>query len=198
MRFTSIFLAAGLALFATAQTTTSQTAATTAAAADPAASSAQSEILRCLSACRDGDVACTSKCIAVPNPNESQVNATNSCVAACPQGNGTEAETKKYADCIQGCINTNYFNPTTGQPQPTGSASSGNNNGNNNNNNGGNGNGSGSNSNSNSPSGTSGGHQASGTTAGAAATSSTGAAGMIGVSGGLVGIVGLVAGVMAL
>ena len=76
MRFTSIFLAGALALFANAQTTAGNAAPTTTDAATAAQNSEQAEMLRCIEACRAGDVTCTSKCIAVPSPNESQVRYT--------------------------------------------------------------------------------------------------------------------------
>lgn len=74
MRFTSILATAGFALLASAAgTATSAAPATSVDAATAAANSAQAEIQRCLGACKDGDVNCSSKCIAVPNPNEAQV-----------------------------------------------------------------------------------------------------------------------------
>lgn len=60
MRFTSIIVAGALALFASAQDTTSSSTAT-AATTD----AAQASSIACLNACKDGDVACESKCIAV-------------------------------------------------------------------------------------------------------------------------------------
>jgi len=80
MRFTSIVLAAGLAVFANAQTTTTTTvAATTTDAATAAQNSAQAETLRCLNDCKPEDVPCQAKCIAVPSPNEQQVRTPLNC-----------------------------------------------------------------------------------------------------------------------
>ncbi|KAL2133048.1 hypothetical protein VTI74DRAFT_2987 [Chaetomium olivicolor] len=195
MRFTSILLAAGLALFANAQTSTGNNAPTTTQdAASAAQTSLQAEMIRCIEACPAGDVSCTSKCIAVPNPNESQVNATNTCVAACPQGNGTEAETAKYSECIQKCIGEHYFTASGGTPQPTGNTGNGNSGSNNNNG----GSSSGSNSN---PTGT-GTVEATGTktTGGASAATSTGAAAVLNLKGasGVVGVMGFLAAFMAI
>ncbi|KAK3310049.1 uncharacterized protein B0T15DRAFT_22299 [Chaetomium strumarium] len=204
MRFTSIVAAGAFALFANAQSTTSvsSAASTTIDAAQASQSALQAEMIKCIEACTPGDVACTSKCIAVPNPSDSQVNNTNNCVGNCPKGNGTEPEVAAYQKCVQDCINSNYFTATAGTPSPTGSSGSDNNN--NNNNNDGNNNGDGSSSGSGSgngntnPSGTSG-NGASGTESGAAATSSTGAASqLMQVSGSAVGILGFLAAVMAL
>ena len=66
MRFASIIFAGALAVFASAQSPTSSARA--------ALTSEQAAIDRCISACTPGDVNCTSKCIAVPNPNEDQVS----------------------------------------------------------------------------------------------------------------------------
>lgn len=55
------------------------------------------------------NVCCIAKCYNVPCPSDNQVNDTNSCVAACPQGTGTPADTKKYTDCQQACFSSHYF-----------------------------------------------------------------------------------------
>ncbi|KAI1467347.1 uncharacterized protein F4812DRAFT_459451 [Daldinia caldariorum] len=88
---------------------------------DPAQSSAQSAILNCLNACDASDVSCQAKCIAVPNPSDQNVNQTTECVAQCPQGKGTEADNKAYADCVSGCI-AQYFYTSTNAPGATTSA----------------------------------------------------------------------------
>lgn len=198
MRVTSILLAAGLALFANAQTKSDNSeSATTLDAAQASASAAQDEVLKCLNACKPGDVNCTSRCITVPNPNESQVNATNTCVAACPQGNGSPADIQNYSSCVQACIGANYYNPQTGTPQPTGAAggSSGKSGS-------GSSGGEGSGSDSGDGKGGSGtgtsGSQASKTGSAAAASSSTGAGGVLAVSGGVMGVVGFLAALVAL
>lgn len=72
MRLAAILFAGAFALLAHAETTTSVTPTTT----DPATAaqnSAQASMLACINACKAGDVSCTSKCIAVPNPSASQV-----------------------------------------------------------------------------------------------------------------------------
>lgn len=71
MRVTSILFAGVFALVASAQTTVNSTPTMDPATA--AQASNQAESLRCIEACKAGDVDCTSKCIAVPNPNEEQV-----------------------------------------------------------------------------------------------------------------------------
>lgn len=55
------------------------------------------------------DLCCIAKCYKVPCPSESQANDTNSCVAACPQGTGTPADTEKYTNCQQNCFSSHFF-----------------------------------------------------------------------------------------
>jgi len=121
MRFTSIIVTGALAILASAQSTT---LATTTSTATSAASSEQAAIANCLKACPATDVGCQSKCISVPNPDESQVNKTTACVAACPQGDGSPEQTQKYADCSQKCI-SEYFFSSGGTPAATGGSGSG-------------------------------------------------------------------------
>lgn len=81
MRATSILLASAFAVFATAQTTTATTdSAPPATTTDPV----QAAMIRCIEACEPGDVSCTSKCIAVPNPSESQVRMLSDPLAKPP------------------------------------------------------------------------------------------------------------------
>ncbi|KAJ6101795.1 hypothetical protein N7486_004222 [Penicillium sp. IBT 16267x] len=68
---------------------------------------------QCAKACDPRDNCCIAKCYQVPCPSESQVNDTNKCVSACPQGTGTPADTQKYADCEKRCFDT-YFFPAAG------------------------------------------------------------------------------------
>ncbi|KAK4140861.1 uncharacterized protein C8A04DRAFT_39593 [Dichotomopilus funicola] len=215
MRFTSIVLTAGLALFANAATPATSVAATTTYDAVQASQSAvQEAILRCLKACKAGDVNCQAKCIAVPSPDDSQVNDTTKCVANCPKGKGTEADNNKYSQCVQDCIGQHYFTGSAGAPpQATSTAGSGSGSGSGSSSGsgdasstGGAGSGSGSGSgnsdstgsagNGNGPTGTSG-NGASQTT-GNAAASSTGAASLVGVSSGVAGVFGFIAAVLAL
>ncbi|KAK1986399.1 hypothetical protein LZ30DRAFT_778319 [Colletotrichum cereale] len=121
MRFTSIIVSGALAILASAQSSTLATSTSTAVSA---ASSEQAAIASCLKSCPATDVGCQSKCISVPNPNESQVNQTTACVAACPQGDGSPEQTQKYADCSQKCI-SQYFFSSGGSPAATGASGSG-------------------------------------------------------------------------
>ncbi|OAA32557.1 hypothetical protein AAL_00022 [Moelleriella libera RCEF 2490] len=112
MRF-SLAIVSGLAAIASAQSTTSS--------ADPAASSE----VACLKKCRVDDVDCQAHCITVPSPNEQQVNDTTKCARECPQGNGSPAETDKYASCVQACIQKHYYVSSAGTPQATGGSNGG-------------------------------------------------------------------------
>lgn len=82
----------------------------------------QSSMYACVDACDEGDVKCQSHCIAVPAPNEDQANATTECMAKCEQGNGTEAETARYAACQQKCITQHFYVTSEGTPKATGAA----------------------------------------------------------------------------
>merc|ERR1712137_93789 len=111
MRFsTAIF--AGLVAVASAQdATTSSAPSTTSVALTPEQSAAQA----CLDACAAGDIDCESLCRQVPNPSVDDVNSTTECSADCDQGDGTEAATNAYAECVQSCIRQYYYT-STGKP----------------------------------------------------------------------------------
>ncbi|UPK97770.1 hypothetical protein LCI18_008705 [Fusarium solani-melongenae] len=113
MRFTSVLVAGAFAAMASAQGT-----------ATASISPAQQSQLDCLDACDAGDVKCQSYCITVPSPNEQQVNATNECVAGCPKGKGSEADTQKYAACLQDCVAENYWKTVDGTPRETAASGS--------------------------------------------------------------------------
>ncbi|KAH6853800.1 hypothetical protein B0I37DRAFT_16021 [Chaetomium sp. MPI-CAGE-AT-0009] len=199
MRVTSIFLAAGLALFANAQTTTGNNAPSTTDGATAAQSSAQAAITRCLETCDPKDVNCRAKCLNVPFPNDQQTNNTNTCVAACPSGKNTETDNEAYKKCVSDCVAANYYDPSSGTPSPTGGAGSGSGSGS------GTGSGSGSgsgnsdsdDSNNDDATGT-GGNEGSQTSGAPSPSESTAGAALIGASSGVVGILGFVAAVMAL
>ncbi|RYP59994.1 hypothetical protein DL770_010101 [Monosporascus sp. CRB-9-2] len=133
MRFTNAFVAGIFAFAANAQTTesvtsavsttvstevTSVTSATTTREPTPE-ESLQAEVIQCIEAC-DDDVNCRAGCITVPSPDEGAVNDTTSCVADCPQGDGSEEENAAYGECVQSCISDHYLTTTfTGGQQPT-------------------------------------------------------------------------------
>ncbi|KAI8956368.1 hypothetical protein F4801DRAFT_13707 [Xylaria longipes] len=132
MRFTSFIVAGLFAVAASAQSSSpvetgsaTTTVASTSVSLDPAQSSA-SEIQQCLAKCDDSDTKCRANCIAVPSPDNQNVNATTACVADCPQGNGTAADNQAYADCVQKCIGEYYYT-STGTPNlaTSGAGSSG-------------------------------------------------------------------------
>ncbi|TKA82294.1 hypothetical protein B0A55_01453 [Friedmanniomyces simplex] len=101
MQFQYAFLALFLGL-AAAQSTDSATVTT----------SSLSPTATCLAGCAQRDTSCQAACVAVPNPDAAQIAATNQCEAACPQGNGTQAETEAYAACLQGCVSSYYYAST--------------------------------------------------------------------------------------
>lgn len=193
MRVTSIVLAAGLALFANAQTSTGNTTPSqTLDAATAAQSSAQAELIRCLNEdCEPEDVNCRAACLAVPFPSDTQANNTVNCVAACPIGKGTEADNNAYTKCTSDCVSANYYNPSSGTPQPTGGASSGGNNNDDDNNDS-----NGDNTGNDDATGTDD-NEGTQTSDGPSPSQSTGAASVLGASG-VVGVFGFVAAIMAL
>ncbi|KAJ5803669.1 uncharacterized protein N7503_006119 [Penicillium pulvis] len=65
--------------------------------------------LQCARKCDPRDSCCIAKCYQTPCPNDSQVEDTHNCIAACPQGTGTPADTQKFADCEKRCIDTHYM-----------------------------------------------------------------------------------------
>ncbi|CAK7232862.1 hypothetical protein SBRCBS47491_008413 [Sporothrix bragantina] len=126
MRFSAALLVGVFAAFTTAASdTTTATTVSTVSTANTATTSAQAAINKCLDACAADDVNCRAKCIAVPDPNAAQANATNNCVAGCNQGNGTAADNLAYADCVAACIGANYFTSTGTPAQTTGAAGNG-------------------------------------------------------------------------
>ncbi|KAH6610478.1 hypothetical protein Trco_000498 [Trichoderma cornu-damae] len=117
MRFS--FVLSGLfAALAAAQGSTTSAAPPSSVSLDPA----QQSQYACIKACKEGDVNCQAHCIAVPSPNQSQVNSTIQCVADCPQGDGSSAQTNAYKLCIDKCIQDHYYVTSEGTPEPTGAA----------------------------------------------------------------------------
>jgi len=108
MRFTILLVSGALAAVAVAQSATTS------------ANAPESSVHTCLNNCKGGDVNCQAHCITVPSPNTQNIENTDKCVAACPQGNGSPAETDKYSACVQSCIKQNYYVSSEGTPNATG------------------------------------------------------------------------------
>lgn len=108
MKFTTVLFSAALIACATAQTST-----ITSSAPVNTSSSYGPEVDKCLAKCKPEDknyVSCAATCLGNPNPTAEQVNETTKCAAACPQGNGTQAETEAYGKCQRECT-VKYFLP---------------------------------------------------------------------------------------
>lgn len=116
MRFTQVFVAGALVAAASAQDTTASSEATPTYAMDPA----QSSTLACIDSCDPTDLSCIAHCNPVPDPSDQQAIDTTECVANCDQGDGSEADTNAYAECMANCITENFFHTTAGTPQPSG------------------------------------------------------------------------------
>jgi len=107
MKFSTVFLAiAGLATFASAQSTTS-------AAAAPIATVA-TEQQKCVAACKPTDVACQAECFGNPGPTDQMAIATTECMYKCVQGDGSPEAIEKYSKCGQDCIAKYFFSSTLG------------------------------------------------------------------------------------
>ncbi|EHK24761.1 uncharacterized protein TRIVIDRAFT_110725 [Trichoderma virens Gv29-8] len=119
MRFTVVLSGLFAALAAAAE---SGSATSAAPASSVSLDPAQQSQYACIHACDAGDVNCQAHCIAVPSPDQSQVNATTACVAKCPQGDGTPAQTNTYKLCIDKCIQDHYYVTSEGTPSQTAAA----------------------------------------------------------------------------
>lgn len=117
MKFSAVLFSAALIAGVAAQstkTTTSEVPVNTNSSYGP-------EVDKCLDTCKDTN--CAATCLGNPNPTEEQVIETTKCAAACPQGNGTEEETKAYGDCQRECT-VKYFLPNSDNvPSKTSSTS---------------------------------------------------------------------------
>ncbi|RPB27154.1 hypothetical protein L211DRAFT_846699 [Terfezia boudieri ATCC MYA-4762] len=135
MKFITVLFSAALIAGAAAQTTT-----TTSSAPVNTNSSYGAEVDKCLSTCKPEDtdyVNCTANCLGNPNPTSEQVIENTKCSMACPQGNGTQADTEAYGKCLRECT-VKYFLPnpssvpssgpsqTDGSSAPTATDSNGN------------------------------------------------------------------------
>lgn len=93
-----------------------QTATSTTATLSPQAS--------CAINCARDDICCQAKCVGVPCPDQGMANKTTECAAACPQGNGSPADTAAYGQCQFSCISSYFFTPAGAATLPTGAATS--------------------------------------------------------------------------
>jgi len=122
MKFSAIFISLGFAALAAAQTANS----TSHAAASPTQTSSYSTaVASCLGKCKESDVTCRAQCLGSAAPNDGAANATNECVAKCPKGDGSQAQTDQYAQCANSCINSIFLSTSSVAPAATGSSGSG-------------------------------------------------------------------------
>ncbi|GES59722.1 hypothetical protein ATEIFO6365_0002005300 [Aspergillus terreus] len=101
-----------------------QDASSTSTGASSATTSLSPEA-SCAVKCADTDRCCIAACYKVPCPSDSMANATNTCVAACPQGSGTPADTDAYSQCQARCFSSHFFpaSATNAGSQATGGSS---------------------------------------------------------------------------
>ncbi|OQE93762.1 hypothetical protein PENNAL_c0005G05123 [Penicillium nalgiovense] len=98
MKFSFLALSALLAVAAAADTTTANASIIT-----------STPEVECAKSCEAKDICCTASCYHVPCPSDEQANDTNKCVAACPQGTGSPADTQKYAECERSCYSSHFW-----------------------------------------------------------------------------------------
>ncbi|CAG8576884.1 3280_t:CDS:2 [Paraglomus occultum] len=92
--------------------TTSTIGTTTTTAPDP--------IAQCIEQRQCGsDQKCRAECAGVPDPTDTQANATNYCVEMC---NSTSTDPQAYKNCQDNCITSNYLASAT---LPTGTSATG-------------------------------------------------------------------------
>jgi len=113
MKFSATLAIAGFAAFAAALPQASETSEAPSVTPAPTSYSysqdpAQASTLSCISACGAGNVYCAAGCQGLPIPDESALNATYDCVAACPPG-GDDAKNAAWAKCQQDCVASNYY-----------------------------------------------------------------------------------------
>ncbi|KAB8233550.1 hypothetical protein ETB97_003648 [Aspergillus alliaceus] len=109
MKLNLITLTSLVALAAAQSSSTTESAPSTTVSLSPEQS--------CAKKCDASDLCCIAGCFKVPCPNGSQANDTNNCVAACPQGTGSPADTQRYANCQNECYSSHFFPITaTGAP----------------------------------------------------------------------------------
>jgi len=128
MRFTTALVAGLFAVAYAAETTTADSTTVETPSITASISPEQSSMIACLDACTAGDVACEAKCVPVPNPDPAMISSNQACIAACPQGNGTEADINAYSNCVTGCIATYYYTASgelAGATTATGASGSG-------------------------------------------------------------------------
>jgi len=119
MRFSTVLVS----LVAAAGFVAAQSSSSTASVAPAPTTSYDKKTAACLDGCPEDDVNCRAACFGNPHPDEAAVNATTQCAMKCVQGDGTEEQTKKYADCQQKCITQNFLTVSGSNPKATGSSS---------------------------------------------------------------------------
>ncbi|KAI9367018.1 hypothetical protein BJX61DRAFT_530342 [Aspergillus egyptiacus] len=102
MKLSLVALTSILALVAAQEETSSTSAA-------PSATASLTPEESCILRCDDTDRCCKAACVGVPCPSDQMANDTNTCVAECDQGSGSEADTEAYAQCQARCYTTHFF-----------------------------------------------------------------------------------------
>jgi len=135
MKFSIVLFSAALIAGVAAQSTT-----TSSSAPYSTTSSYGADVDKCLAKCDPNDknafASCNAACLGTPTPTKDQADQNTKCALACPQGNGSQADTEAYGKCLRACAEK-YFLPnvsnmpnsgatTTGTNAPTATDSNGN------------------------------------------------------------------------
>jgi hypothetical protein len=127
MKFSAVLFAASLVAAVVALPQESKTSSS---AIPTPSSSYPPEVASCLDGCALTDVVCQADCFGSPAPTKEDIENTTKCVAACPQGDGSTADSEKYKACQSACIDSKFSpSPSDGDnasgtdssPAPTGS-----------------------------------------------------------------------------
>jgi len=122
MKFSTVVLSAVFGLSAMVAAIPQATTAASVAAppASVATTPSQSTVDACLKACNPGDVYCQAGCEGIPTPDGSAVNATHNCIAACPKGSGSAADSAAFASCEANCVSSLYYTASSAWSTYTG------------------------------------------------------------------------------
>jgi len=121
MKFSAVIISLGFAALAAAQAANS----THAVASPTQTSSYTTAIASCLGKCKESDVTCRAQCLGSAAPNDGAADATNQCVAKCPKGDGSQAGTDQYAQCLNGCISKIFLSTSAAPAAATSNGGSG-------------------------------------------------------------------------
>jgi len=120
MKFSAVLFATSLVAVVAALP---QESKTTSSVIPIPSSSYPPEVASCLEGCDEIDVVCRADCLGSPAPTKEDIENTTECVAACPQGDGSTADSEKYKICQSACIDSKFSPNPSGGDKPSGTDS---------------------------------------------------------------------------